>query len=123
MWKRLLAAGCILAVLGVSGWAALGLFWPQARISEASCDLIQPGMPRHAVEGLLGGPPGAYTADGKDWSMGMLENGVRGIDHTREVWVGEDGGIRVDFDEHGRLAVSKWGPRHGSLWERVRGWV
>src|SRR5437588_11655937 len=101
MRKRVLAAGGGLAVLLGSVLAMLWYVWPHDQISRASCEQIHEGMTLRDVEAVLGGPPGTYTANGQDWSMGMLHNGVRPITHTREVWVGDDGGIRVDFDEQG----------------------
>jgi hypothetical protein len=100
------------------------LLWPRpSAISPENCERIQNGMTLADVEAFLGGPPGTYTTDGQDWSMGMLDNGVRSITHTRRVWVGDNGGIRIDFDEHGHVAVCQWCPRGESLLNRMRRWL
>jgi hypothetical protein len=125
MRKRVLAVCGGLAVLLVAVLAIVWYLWPDDRISPASCERIHEGMTRLEVEAILGGPPGAYTADGQDWSMGMLHGGVRHIGTKREVWVADDGGIRVDFDQQGRVDICQWCPRRQSFWQRLRdriGW-
>jgi hypothetical protein len=79
-------------------------------------------MPLQEVEVLLGGPAGAYTSDGKDWSMRMFQNGLIQLGHTRRIWVGDRGGIRIDFDEQERVASRQWCPRGASFWDRIRAW-
>ena len=123
MRKRFLVAIGLIAVLGVSAFVVIWLVVLRGRISESNCELIREGVTLPEVEAVLGGPEGAYTSDGKDWSHGMLRNGIRGIDHTRKVWVGDDGGIRVDFDKDERVAVAQWCPRRVSFFARIRGWI
>lgn len=122
MRKRLFATGLI-AVVGMFALVVIWFVLPRDRISESNCELIHEGMTLHEVEAVLGGPEGAYTFDGNDWSHGMLHNGVRQIGHTRRVWVGDDGCIRIDFDADERVAVPQWCPRRESFFARVRGWI
>jgi hypothetical protein len=103
----------------VASW----LLWPRTAITRENADRIQEGMTLANVEAILGGPPGVYTADGQDWSMEMLRNGKYRSNHTRRIWVGDDGGIRIDFDEDGCVAASQWCPRQRSLWDRMCGWL
>jgi hypothetical protein len=121
--KRLLVVTGLTAILGVSAFVVGWFVAPRDRISESNCELIREGMTLLEVETVLGGPEGAYTSDGKDWSMGMLGNGKRQIGHTVQVWVGDDGGIRIDFDEDERVAIPHWYPRRVSFFARVRGWM
>jgi len=123
MRKRLLVVTGLLAILGVSAFVVVWLVLPRDRISESNCQLIREGMSLLEVEAVLGGPAGAYTSDGKDWSMGMLSNGMRQTGHTVQVWVGDDGGIRIEFDEDERVAVPQWCPRRVSFIARVRAWM
>src|SRR5260370_14156946 len=124
MRKRLLVAIGLSAVLGVSAFVVVWLVLPRGRISESNCELIREGMTLPEVEAVFGGPEGANTSDGNDWSHGMFHNGkIGGIDHTRKVWVGDDGGIRIDFDKDERVAVAQWCPRRVSLFARIRGWM
>jgi hypothetical protein len=116
MRVRLLLAGGVPAILGLF----LFFIWPYDAISPASCERIQEGMTLPEVEVILGGPSGAYTRDGNDWSMGMLSGGLRQINHRRLVWVIDNGGIRVDFDQHGKVALKQWCPRHAGIWSRMR---
>jgi hypothetical protein len=122
MRKRLLVAGS-LAVLLVSALAVLEFVGRHDRISRATSELIREGMTLPEVENRLGGPEGLYTSDGEDWSEGMLHSVCRAWNHTRHVWLGDDGGIRIDFDEQGRVAETQWHPRRESLWERMRVWL
>ncbi len=110
----------LVTALGVAGFAVAWVAWPDGPIGPASCERIHQGMELGEVETILGGPEGCYTSDGRDWSMGMLHNGVRPLGHHRRVWVGDDGGIRVDFDPRGRVHVAQWCPRGGSFWDRLR---
>jgi hypothetical protein len=121
MRKRFLIAGTGLVIVAVG----LSLFWlwPNERVSPASCERIHEGMSLPEVEAILGGPAGVYTSDGNDWSMGMLDGGTRHINHRRLVWVGNNSGIRVDFDEEGQVAVKQWVPRQQSIWNRMRAWI
>jgi hypothetical protein len=121
MRKRFLIAGSglVVVVLGLS----LFWLWPDDRIHPASCERIHEGMTLAEVEAILGGPAGVYTRDGKDWSMGMLGNGVSRINDERLVWVGNSGGIRVDFDEEGQVHVTQGVPRQQNFWNRMRSWL
>jgi hypothetical protein len=119
MRKCLLVAGGVLALLGLF----LFFIWPNDSISPASCERIQEGMTLSEVEVILSGPSGIYTSDRHDWSMGMLSGGLRRFGDRRLVWVADNGGIQVDFDQHGRVAGKQWCPRRSNLWDRMRGWL
>jgi hypothetical protein len=123
MRKRLRVVTGLSAALGVSAFVVVWLVLPRDRISESNCEQIREGMTLPEVEAVLGGPAGAYTSDGKDWSMGMLKGGLRQIGHTVQAWVGDDGGIRIHFDRAERVAAAQWCPRRVTFFARVRAWV
>jgi hypothetical protein len=97
-----------------------------AGVSWTNYCRIQPGMTRAEVEQLLGVPPGGYCAErtrlASDPPLAPeLEGG--------ELWVTDNGGIVVAFDDSGRaiakgwlkpLDRTKWSPQR-LVW-RVREW-
>lgn len=99
----------LLAVVALTAVVAHVLRQPAGPISSRDCDRIEIGMTLPQVEAILGGPPGAYTVAESDWSW-VLENGVMPSDHTRRVWVSDVGGVRIDFDPAGRVAMKQWVP-------------
>jgi hypothetical protein len=80
-WILGLAVACLFLVrTGLVPSILLG----EARISQANCDRIGPGMTLEQVEAILGVPR-------RDWGEGA------------KLWVGPDGVIFVDFDENGKV--------------------
>jgi hypothetical protein len=65
--------------------------------SQADCDRIEIGMTRAEVEHVLGGLPGDYrTRDSITPDVGLYYV-------FWDEWKGDDGMIRVEFDEHGQV--------------------
>jgi hypothetical protein len=122
MRKRLLIAAGLSAVLAVSALVVVWFGSPRDRISEANYARIREGMTLHEVETVLGGPEGSYTSEGNDWAMEMALLKAP-VGHTRRTWMGDDGGIRIEFDEQERVVTQEWCPRRESFFARVRGWM
>ena len=115
----LLAAG----VLAFLACAAVQLVLPKPpRISQASCDRIQPGMTRAEVEALLGAPPGDYETGRRGIVLDLYGSGVLMREGRREEWGGDEGFIQVGFDEDERVLWKRFVPT-GRRWNVIERWL
>jgi hypothetical protein len=119
MRKRLVLL-FLLTAPALAGLAGLW-WWDPPGVTLARFNRIEEGMTQNDVELLLGVPPGDFSPGGVNWEI--LHNGLRGINHTSRLWCDEECAIRIDFDEHGRVARKSWVDRRGSVLDRVRRWV
>ncbi|HEV3260192.1 MAG TPA: hypothetical protein VG013_25270 [Gemmataceae bacterium] len=97
----------VLACLVVAGAALLPTFGPEANISQASCDRIEPGMTEAEVEAIIG-------ERGKGWIGTKSTKG--------KVWLDADSGIlEVSFSRRkGRVVDKDFTPLpRRSLWQRI----
>jgi outer membrane protein assembly factor BamE (lipoprotein component of BamABCDE complex) len=125
MRKRVVLILVVLAIALLGGYLLLWATAPTDSITADNAAKIYEGMTEPDVEQVLGGPAGVYHPDGETWAW-VLENGRITIGHRRKIWVGRAGGIRVHFDEGGRVAVSQWvdGPERSlDLLAKLRRWL
>jgi hypothetical protein len=128
----LLGAGLLVMLAGM-GLATMQ--WhtaPKHQITSEQTEKIQPGMSSADVEALFGVPPGLYTAgDHVQFAFPMGPNGRHVSDEdrqrcTRLVWVGDDVGVQVFFEENGKVLSYEhlWPIRTRELFlERLCRWL
>ena len=137
--KSKTGVGALLSCFAAVGLTAV-VWWhiPGHRITEESCQMIEPGWTAEQVEALLGKPPGDYTSEPvecvgliRGWpdvgkSFDELVATRLSRDERCRLWCGDDGVIEVHFDADGRVEHNAFHPvvRQRRPWiERLRGWV